>query len=58
MANLVNLCSITSVAAATGVTEVKRFQTRVKRKKKETCLYADYKKCILNIKDRLKVKVK
>lgn len=57
MANLVNLCSITSVAAATGVTEVKRFQTRVKRKKKQN-LYADYKKCILHIKDRLKVKVK
>lgn len=36
MANLVNLCSITSVAAATGVTEVKRFQTRVKRKKNKT----------------------
>lgn len=35
MANLVNLCSITSVAAATGVTEVKIFQTRVKRKKKK-----------------------
>lgn len=32
MANLINLCSI----AATDVIEVKRFQTRVKRKKNKT----------------------